>query len=270
VPERRRDEAGELARQFNQMAARLQESFATISADRDRLRAFVADVSHELRTPLTALRTFNDLLQNGAGEDPATRRDFLAESARQIERLDWLTHNLLDLSRLDAGLTRVVPCTADLAATLRHALDTNAPAAAARGVSLVLEADALLVPHDPPRLEQAFSNVVSNAIKFSPRGGTVRAHLRAAGERAVVEIDDEGPGIPPEEAPHIFERFYRGRDANRAGEGSGLGLSIARAILDAHGGAISVESTPGQGTIMRLTLPLSPARDSALAVGSSQ
>jgi signal transduction histidine kinase len=256
VPQGRRDEAGELARQFNQMAARLQESFTTISADRDRLRAFVADVSHELRTPLTALRTFNDLLQNGAGENPATRRDFLAESARQIERLDWLTHNLLDLSRLDAGITQVVPRTADLAETLRHAVDTNAPAAEARGVRLVLDAGPLLVPHDPPRLEQALSNVVSNAIKFSPRGGTVRARLYDAGDHAVAEIGDEGPGIPPEEAPHVFERFYRGRDANRAGEGSGLGLSIARAILDAHGGAITVESTPGHGTIMRLTLPL--------------
>jgi signal transduction histidine kinase len=208
-----------------------------------------------LRTPLTALRTFNELLRDGAGADPATRRDFLDESARQIERLDWLTHNLLDLSRLDAGLTQVVPRPADLAQTLRHAVDTNAPAAAGRGVSLVLDADTLLVPHDPPRLEQAFSNVVSNAIKFSPRGGTVRARLCVAGDQAVVEIDDEGPGIPPEEAPHIFERFYRGRDANRAGEGSGLGLSIARAILDAHGGAISVESTPGHGTTMRFTLP---------------
>ena len=112
------------------------------------------------------------------------------------------------------------------------------------------------MPHDPPRLEQALSNVVSNALKFSPRGGTVRARLNVAGDHAVAEIGDEGPGIPPEEAPHVFERFYRGRDANRAGEGSGLGLSIARAILDAHGGAITVESTPGHGTIMRLTLPL--------------
>ena len=136
VPEGRRDEAGELARQFNLMAARLKESFSTLSSERDRLRQFVADVSHELRTPLTALRTFNDVLRDGAAEDPATRREFLDDSARQIERLDWLTQNLLDLSRLDAGITRLALQPADLGETLRRAVETVRPAAAARDVSL--------------------------------------------------------------------------------------------------------------------------------------
>lgn len=256
VPDRRRDEAGELARQFNRMAARLEESFATISADRDRLRQFVAEVSHELRTPLTALRTFNDLLQDGAGEDAATRRDFLSESARQIERLDWLTHNLLDLSRLDSGITQLTLQQADLSETLRRAVETNRPAAAAKGVTLALDAPPLIVAHDPPYFEQALNNVIGNAVKFSPRDGIVHVRAYRDAAAAVVEVRDEGPGIPPDEVAHIFDRFYRGHDANRAGEGSGLGLAITKAIQDAHKGTIGVVSAPGHGATMRLTLPL--------------
>ncbi len=269
VREGRRDEVGELARQFNRMAARLEESFATISAERDRLRQFVADVSHELRTPLTALRTFNDLLQDGAGEDAATRRDFLGESARQIERLDWLTHNLLDLSRLDAGITQLALRDADLAETLRRAVETNRPAAAAKDVTLAVDAAPLVVLHDPPRFEQAVSNVLSNAVKFSPHGGAVRARAYQDASGAVVEVADEGPGIPPQEAPHVFERFYRGESANRSGAGSGLGLAITKAILDAHHGHIAVESAPGQGTTIRLILPLAAQPQHAVTLEPS-
>ena len=256
VPERRRDEAGELARQFNRMAERLEASFATISAERDHLRQFVADVSHELRTPLTALRTFNELLRDGAGENAATRGDFLGESARQIERLDWLTHNLLDLSRLDAGITRLALHDADITVTLQRAVETNRPAATAKQVALVVDAAPVAVAHDQPHLEQAVSNVLSNAVKFSPPGATVHARTYRDGSSAVIEVRDQGPGIPADELPHVFERFYRGQSANRAGSGSGLGLAIARAILDAHGGRIMIESAPGQGATVRILLPI--------------
>jgi signal transduction histidine kinase len=256
LPEESRDEAGELAHQFNLMAQRLEESFATISEDRDRLRQFVADVSHEVRTPLTALRTFNDLLQDGAGENAATRQDFLAESARQIERLDWLTQNLLDLSRLDSGLTQIAHQRSDLAETIRRSVEANRPAASAKDVSLLCEAPHIVVDHDPPRFEQALNNIIGNAIKFSPPGGSVQVHAGTTGKHTFVAVSDHGPGIPPDEIEHIFERFYRGKEANRSGSGSGLGLAIARAIMDAHGGTISVESAPERGTTMRLTLAM--------------
>jgi len=264
VPEGQRDEAGELARQFNRMAERLEESFRLLSAERDRLaldrdglRQFVADVSHELRTPLTALYTFNDLLQGGAGEDPATRREFLAESAGQIERLNWLTRNLLDLSRLEAGITRIEPRPADLGETLRRAVASNSPAAGTKGVAILLDAPPLVVTHDAPRLEQALGNIIGNAVKFSPPGGTVDVRIYVCGARVVVEARDEGPGIPPDEAPRVFERFYRGRDANRGGEGSGLGLAIAKAIVDAHSGAIEIQSGLDRGTAIVVGLPIS-------------
>ena len=250
-----RDEAGELAYQFNRMAGRLEESFALVSAERDSLRQFVADVSHELRTPLTALRTFNDLLRDGAGEDATTRREFLDAGAQQIERLEWLTRNLLDLSRLEAGITRIEGRPADLADTLRRAVRTNKPAAMAKGVTFALDAPPLVIVHDPPRMEQALGNILNNAVKFSPPGGTVGVRLCDRGPDAAVEVSDNGPGIPPNEAARVFERFYRGQDANRGGEGSGLGLAITKAIADAHRGAIALESAPDRGTTMRLIIP---------------
>lgn len=255
----RRDEAGELAHQFNHMAGRLAASFALLSAERDHLRQFVADVSHELRTPLTALHTFNDVLRDGAGEEEATRREFLDAGAQQIERMEWLTRNLLDLSRLEAGLTRIVTQRADLSATLRRVVTANSPAAAAKAVAFAVDAPPLMVMHDAPRVEQALGNLLGNAIKFSPHGGVVRVRLCAEAVWAVVEVSDEGPGIPPDEIPHIFERFYRGRHANRAGDGSGLGLAITKAIVEAHAGRMSLESESKRGTTIRLTLPLTTA-----------
>jgi len=251
----RRDEADELACQFNRMAGRIEESFALVSAERDSLRQFVADVSHELRTPLTALHTFNDVLRDSAGEDATARREFLEASGQQIERLEWLTRNLLDLSRLEAGITRIDARPANLAETLQRAIATNRPAAAAKEVAIALDAPSLVVVHDSPRVEQALNNLIGNAVKFSPRGGTVHARLYAEGEQAVVEVCDEGPGIPPQEVMRVFDRFYRGRDANRSGEGSGLGLAITKAIIDAHAGHIVVEPARAGGTMMRLTLP---------------
>jgi signal transduction histidine kinase len=263
VPGHQRDEVGELARQFNLMAQRLEESFAAIATERDRLaeqrdqlRQFVSDVSHELRTPLTALRTFNDLLQDGAGEHPGTRQEFLRDSARQIERLDWLTHNLLDLSRLDAGLAHLTTQRVNLVDTIQRAIEANKPAAAAKEITLVLSAQPTVMAHDAQRMEQALSNLVGNAIKFSHPASRVDISVSVDGQHAVVDVRDQGIGILPSELPHIFERFYRGFEANRSGDGSGLGLAITKAIVEAHCGTVEVASTPGHGTTMRLRMPL--------------
>ncbi len=262
VPAGRRDEVGELAHQFNLMAKRLEESFGLLSTERDRLaldrdhlRQFVADVSHELRTPLTALQTFNDLLRDGREGDAATRHEFLDESAQQIERLHWLTRNLLDLSRLEAGITRIEPQPADLGDTVRRAVGSVSPVAIAKGLTLIVDAPPVVLAHDSPRLEQAIGNIINNAVKFSPPGSTVSIQLRVHETRAVVEVRDEGPGIPPAEQAHVFERFYRGRAANRGGEGSGLGLAITKAIADAHDATIDIQPAADQGTIVRLSLP---------------
>jgi len=251
-------EVRELADAFNDMAARLQQSMTIISHDRDRSREFVADVSHELRTPIAAMRTFNELLLEGAAEDPETREEFLRGSRQQLERLDWLAANLLELSKLDSGLVMLQLRDEDLRTVAEDAVDHAEPVAERKGVELSthLPEQPLVQPHDPPRLGQVLGNLIGNAIKFTAPGGHVDVTVAATAEGAVFTVSDDGVGIDPSELEHVFDRFYRGnrRREERAG-GSGLGLAIARSIVDMHHGRISIASTPDVGTEVLVTLP---------------
>jgi len=229
-----------------------------ISADRDRSREFVADVSHELRTPIAAMRTFNELLLEGAAEDPVTREEFLRGSRQQLERLDWLAANLLELSKLDSGLVALQLRREDLRTVAEDAVDHAEPMAERKGVELRthLPDEAVIQPHDPPRLGQVLGNLIGNAIKFTPKGGVIDVTVQATDDGASFTVSDTGVGIDPAELEHVFDRFYRGtrRREERAG-GSGLGLAIARSIVDMHHGRISISSTPDVGTEVLVTLP---------------
>jgi signal transduction histidine kinase len=254
-------ELAELAVQFNAMADRLQESVEIIRRDRDRSRDFLADVSHELRTPLAALRTFNELLTEGAADDPEARAEFLESSGQQIERLDWLAQNLLELSKLDSGLVLLDLRPEDLRAAVESAVEQSAPAARRRGIelSLHLPAAPVRIRHDPQRIGQVVANLVANAVKFTPRGGSVSVDVAGTTDGARIEVVDTGVGIDAAELPLIFDRFFRGSRANEArGSGSGLGLAIVRSIVDMHGGSVEVESRVGRGTRFVVTLPRDP------------
>ncbi|HEY6057864.1 MAG TPA: HAMP domain-containing sensor histidine kinase [Candidatus Limnocylindrales bacterium] len=254
-------EIAALSRQFNATAARLEESVETIRRDRDRSRDFLADVSHELRTPLAALRTFNELLREGAQDDPEARDEFLESSAQQVERLDWLAQNLLELSKLDSGLVLLDLRPDDLRSTVESAVEQAEAAARRRGVELTLTLPdrPVRVRHDPQRIGQVVSNLVGNALKFTARGGRVSVALRPHREGAEISIADSGVGIDATELPHIFERFYRGSRSNEArSSGSGLGLAIARSIVEMHRGRIAVESRLGRGSTFTVVLPGDP------------
>ena len=243
------------------MADRLQESVEIIRRDRDRSRDFLADVSHELRTPLAALRMFNELLEGGAAADPEARAEFLESSGQQIERLDWLAQNLLELSKLDSGLVLLDLRPDDLRAAVENAVDQTAAAAKRRNVrvSLHMPVSPVRIRHDPQRIGQVVANLVGNAVKFTPRGGSITVDVAATPDGARIEVADTGVGIDAAELPHIFERFYRGSRANEArGSGSGLGLAIVRSIVDMHGGAVLVESQVGVGTRFIVDLPKDP------------
>jgi two-component system phosphate regulon sensor histidine kinase PhoR len=245
------------------MADRLEESVTIIRRDRDRSRDFLADVSHELRTPIAALRTFNELLSEGADDDPETRAEFLESSRQQLERLDWLAQNLLDLSKLDSGLVLPDFRPDDLRAAVESAVEQAEATARKRGVELVLALPPrpIRIRHDPQRIGQVVSNLVGNALKFTSRGGSVTVALRPIPNGAQIEVRDTGVGIDPSEMPRIFERFYRGSLANEArGSGSGLGLAIVKSIVDLHAGRITVESRLGAGTTFVVTLPRDPRK----------
>ena len=252
----RQDEIGELATQFNAMAERLEDSFQVLAEDRDALRGFVADAAHELRTPITALKTFNELLTEQGEADAAARGEFLCESKAQIERLDWLTKNLMDLSKMDAGLLGLDVLEHDLGQVVHRALLSFRPQAKAAGIKLsgALPQGPVLVDLDVARVHQVLTNLLSNALKFTPGGGSVTVGMRTTDEHAAVWIQDTGLGIPREELPHIFERFYRGGQGRTRG-GSGLGLAIVRGIVEAHGGQVWAESQPGEGSCFTFQLP---------------
>jgi len=255
-------EIAELARQFNAMAARLEESVEIIRRDRDRSRDFLADVSHELRTPIAALRTFVELLQGPAGEDPEARAEFLESSRQQLERLDWLAQNLLELSKLESGLLDLDLRPDDLRACVESAVEQADAAARRRGLelSLHLPPDPVRIRHDPQRIGQVVANLVGNALKFTPRGGRVEVRLAPSRDGALLEVRDTGVGIDASELPRIFDRFYRGSRANEArSSGSGLGLAIVKRIVELHGGRVDAESAPGKGATFIVRLPLRPA-----------
>jgi signal transduction histidine kinase len=254
-------ELGALAVQFNTMADRLSESVELIRRDRDRSRDFLADVSHELRTPLAALRTFNQLLLETAGEDPEARAEFLESSAGQIERLDWLAQNLLELSKLDSGLVLLDLRPDDLRAAVESAAHQHDALAKRRGVRVELDlpSSPIRIRHDPPRVGQVVANLVGNAVKFTQKGGVVHVSAQADADGARIDVTDTGVGIDAAELPHIFERFYRGSRANEArGSGSGLGLAIVRSIVDMHGGSVTVESGVDTGSRFTVHLPRDP------------
>lgn len=260
---------------FNRMASRLETTVGALKRERDRGQEHLADVSHELRTPLAALRAFVDLLDEGGTTDPATRKRLLGEAGRQLERMDALTANILELSRFDAGIARPEFTESDLRSSVSAAIEQAAAGARRRGVALdeQLPARRVVIRHDTTLVGQAIANLVGNALKFTPKGGSVSVAVRPlATGAATVTVSDTGVGIAAEELPRIFDRFYRGTEGLAASRketrasGSGLGLAIVKSIVDMHAGRIVVESLPGSGTTFTLTLPADPLADADSAV----
>ena len=243
-----RDEVGELGRAFNRMATELAE------VDRVR-RDLVANVSHELRTPLGALRAMLENLVDGVETADA---ESLSVMLGHVERLGWLVEQLLDLSRLESGAVPLVRTSVGASALLERVATDWRQAARARGVGLqlVVEPESLVLNADEARLHQVVSNLLANAIRHAPAGTDVTVTARTNGHGALLEVTDEGPGIPRAEAQRVFERFYRSDQARSSGDGgSGLGLAIARWIVELHDGTIRTEERTPNGCRMIVELP---------------
>ena len=220
-------------------------------------RDFVANVSHELRTPIAAVKSALEALRAGAQDDPQARDLFLARAEEETERMARLVEELLELSRLEAGVDVFVPQPVDLATVLSRAVERMAPRAREAGLGLALQLPPRLPPvrGDAERLERAVLNLLDNAIKFTPAGGSVTVTAAEGDGGVVLTVRDTGVGIEPADLPRIFERFYKA-DRSRRRPGAGLGLAIVKHIVEAHGGRVWAESSPGQGSAFSIFLPL--------------
>lgn len=233
------DELGRLALNFNRMLAALDDSLRS-------QRQLVADASHELRTPLASLRTNIEVLQAAKISDPEDRRRLLRDLVGQTEQLTRLVQDLIDLARGDQPVT----VQADVRLDLIAAAVAGKAAGHWPGVHFVTDLEESVVTADPGRIERAVANLLDNAGKWSPAGGTVEVHVR----NGEIRVRDQGPGIAPDDLPHVFDRFWRA-PAARSLPGSGLGLAIVRQVAEAHRGKVRAESAPGGGTQMVLSIP---------------
>ncbi|MDX6646144.1 MAG: hypothetical protein QOK40_1871, partial [Miltoncostaeaceae bacterium] len=219
---------------------------------------FVALASHELRTPLTSILGYLEAVLDGeAGDLGAEQRRFLAVVDRNARRLLRLVDDLLLVARADAGRLGLQPERVDLGQLAAECVLGARPAAEERGIVLTVEADLVPVHGDRTRLCEVMDNLISNALKFSPRDGRVALRARSGGGHALLEVADNGMGIPAAEQGRLFERFYRTSAAQAAAiPGTGLGLAISKMIVEAHGGRMEVESEDGAGATFRVRLPI--------------
>ncbi len=250
VPVHTADELGDLARALNYMAAELQRL--------DGLRRdFVADASHELRTPVANLAVAVEALRAVVTPATGSEETLLRAIEREVDRLRTLVDHLLDLSAIEAGGVHLHLVPVDLARVVRDVVASFQPRAAERRITLHqrLPAGDVTARTDPERLTQILGNLLDNALKFTPAGGQVTVGLTAHRGLATLVVEDTGPGIPPEDLPHIFDRFYKADRARSRQPGAGLGLAIAQRLTAALGGRLEAANRPEGGARFVLTLP---------------
>ena len=248
VPVRSVDELGTLTLAFNRMSADLARS-------NELRREMTADIAHDLRTPLTVITGYIEALRDGVLKPTPARFETMHDEAQQLKRLveDLRILSLVDAGELPMQRQRVAP-----RALLDHLAAAYAPQAAARQITVAVSAasktpDVLV---DPERMAQVLGNLVTNALRHTPAGGRIDLSAQSQGQAVILVVQDTGEGMPADVLPHVFDRFYRGDAARSQQDGeSGLGLAIAKSIVEAHGGTIAAASTPGHGTTFTVTLP---------------
>jgi two-component system phosphate regulon sensor histidine kinase PhoR len=260
-----KDELGELGATLDQLAQSLSVSLAELRAERDQVRKlessrreYVANISHELKTPLTAIRSATETLQTGAWAEPSTAIEFVDIVARNTRRLQDLVEDVLELARVESGQLKVELVPVELAPALERCAESLRDLALRRTVALKLEAvpPGLSAIADRRALDQVLGNLVHNAIRFTPPGGAVALRAVRDGASVRLEIEDQGPGIAPDQQARIFERFYRIDDGrSRDVGGSGLGLAIVRQLAEAMHGSAGVRSAVGAGSTFWCALP---------------
>jgi two-component system OmpR family sensor kinase len=259
VPAEPRTEVGRLGLSLNAMLAQIERAFEDRRESENRLRRFLADASHELRTPLSSIRGYAELFRLGAADDPATLARAMSRIESEAARMGVLVEDLLLLAQLDQiPEPRRVPV--DLHELVDHAVDDTRVIAPGRVVSAQAE-QGVVVLGDPDQLRQLLANLTTNAIIHTPPDSPIELRLTRdlARRRAVLEVRDHGPGLPPGDVDRVFDRFWRNEGGRSRGRGgAGLGLAIVQAIVSAHEGEARAENAPEGGAVFRIELPMAP------------
>ena len=260
------DEVGELASAFNTMTDRLRSSFGRERELEQARRELVSAVSHDLRTPLASIRVMLESINDGVVSDPATVGRYIRTSLTEVENLSQLVNDLFELSQIDAGVLDLHMEAASLQDLISDTLESMSAQAAVHNLSLQGSLDGEITPvvMDTRRVQRVLYNLVQNSIRHTPPDGTIQIRARDVGAEVQVEVADTGEGIQEKDLSRLFEWSYRtDRSRSRESGGAGLGLSIARGIVEAHGGRIWVESVVGQGSTFSFTLPKAQAKGAA-------
>lgn len=268
VPTDGNDEVARLSRRFNQMTARLLEAERQEQEAQQMRRNLLAWIGHDLRTPLASIQAIVEALADGVVRDRETGMRYLGTARRDIRSLSTLIDQLFDLAQIDAGGLTLDRQSNSLVDLVSDTLESFSAVAEAKGVNLSGSAAPSVDPIwiDAQQIGRVLSNLIGNAIRHTPPGGTVEVKLRTEDEGVLVEVEDDGEGIDPANVPMVFEHFYRAEQSrNRSTGGSGLGLAIAKGLVDAHGGKIGVESHPRQGSRFFFWLPNQPMEKSQRA-----
>ncbi|WP_409342433.1 sensor histidine kinase [Paenibacillus sp. MBLB4367] len=248
-----------LAGQLNEMSRKLDENFKRLRASEAARRELVANVSHDLRTPMASIQAFVEALQDELAEDKETFARYMHTIRLETGRLNLLIDDLFQLSRLEAGAVAFVPEPYPADKLLLDVLERHALQIEGKRLEIRVEMAEMLPPVlvMPLQIERVLTNLLTNAIRHSPEGGLLRLQVAMGDDRQIrFSLRDEGEGIAPDDMPRLFERFYRSdRSRSRESGGSGLGLSIAKSIVDLHGGKLGAESAPGQGSLFWFTVP---------------
>lgn len=253
-----------LGYQFNRMSRQLELSLDRLRSEKVFLKNILSDISHQLKTPLSSLKVYHEILLNERAKERVDQQRFLSLGAGQLDRMEWLIHNLLVLARIEAGALDFDRSADALYPTVEGAVQALRVKWEEKRQCVVIEEErtggqsgdrnAISFPHDEKWLGEAIGNMIKNSIEHTPQGGHITVRITETPLFVQLLFTDNGEGIHPEDLPHIFQRFYRGKTHSK-GSGTGIGLALAKSIIEGHGGIISASSKLGAGTVFTVTFP---------------